>query len=242
MIQTDVLVGESLRFNRDYTDPSLNDEEALKNFEYVGGHLYSAESSGTFTAYPLAEEKGKARWMTEWLIHEADGEGAAIWGGADPAVWDETLDEVLASVHKSMEVNWNAYIWWWARRFYSLIGDGESEFGTERGEILKRGWAFSHYANYVRPGYIRVGADSEQGEVYITAFQGENRLVAVILNRSEQDFNDVELVTAERIQTASAVVTSLEDNRALLDVMTEDEQAHLPLLPARSVVTVLLNY
>ena len=73
---TKLLVGESLRFNRDYTDPTLLDAAAAANIDYVGGHLYSAESTGYFTRYPLAEEKGKGRWMTEWLSHEADGDGA----------------------------------------------------------------------------------------------------------------------------------------------------------------------
>jgi len=242
VVQADLLVGESLRFDRAYTDPSLNDDDALAQFEFVGGHLYSAEASGTFTPYPLAEEKGKQRWMTEWLIHDADGDGAAIWGGADPEVWDETLDEVLGSVHKTMDINWNAYIWWWARRFYSLIGDGEADYGTVRGDVLKRGWAFSHYSRFVRPGYTRIGASVEQNDVYVTAYEGDNEIVAVVLNRSEQDLEEVALEMAESVQVADAFVTSLSDNRAPLDVVVEDGRARLPELPARSVVTIVLSY
>ncbi|MGL6161157.1 glycoside hydrolase family 5 [Microbulbifer sp.] len=241
VVQADLLVGESLRFDRAYTDPSLNDTAALEQFEFVGGHLYGAEDSGTFTPYPLAEEKNKQRWMTEWLIHDADGDGAAIWGGADPDVWDETLDEVLGSVHKSMDVNWNAYIWWWARRFYSLIGDGEAAYGTVKGDVLKRGWAFSHYAKFVRPGYVRIGASVDQSDVYITAYEGENEIVAVVLNRSERNLEDVDLEMTESIQAADAFVTSITDDRAPLDIVVEGGQVQLPDLPARSVVTIVLS-
>ena len=40
-----ILVGESLRFDRKITDPTLNDSVAVNNMDLVGGHLYSAEAS-----------------------------------------------------------------------------------------------------------------------------------------------------------------------------------------------------
>jgi len=241
-IQARLLIGESLRFDRDYTDPSLNDPEAVDNFDIVGGHLYSAEESGTFIPYPLAEEKGKERWMTEWNFHEADGDGAPIWGDDNQDVWDETLDVVMASVHQSMDVDWNAYIWWWMLRFYSFLGDGQSEFGTERGEVLKRGWAFSHYSYFVRPGYTRIGADIEgSSNVYITAYRGDDdRMVAVILNRSEQSFVDVPVELSETANTVEAYITSREKNREPLDVVLEDGNLVIPELDARSIVTLVI--
>lgn len=241
-IQARLLIGESLRFDRDYTDPSLNDPDAVDNFDIVGGHLYSAEESGTFVPYPLAEEKGKERWMTEWNFHEADGDGAPIWGDDNQDVWDETLDVVMASVHQSMDVDWNAYIWWWMLRFYSFIGDGQSEFGTERGEVLKRGWAFSHYSYFVRPGYTRIGADIEgSSNVYITAYQGDDeRMVVVILNRSEQSFVDVPVELSEPANTVDAYITSREKNREPLDVVLEDGNLVIAELGARSIVTLVI--
>lgn len=241
-IQAKMLVGESLRFNRAYTDPSLNDAGALQNFEYVGGHLYSAQSSGTFTRYPLAESRGKHRWMTEWLIHDADGGGAAIWGGNNLTVWNETLDSVLASVHQSMDVQWNAYIWWWARRFYSLIGDGESQYGTERGAVLKRGWAFSHYAKFVRPGYTRVGLTVRSGfnSVYTTAYQGDGKTVVVLLNRSNSNYRDVVINSAASIAGAEAYVTSQSQNRAPLNVTLSGSSSVIDI-PARSIVTLVME-
>ncbi|WP_232522344.1 glycoside hydrolase family 30 beta sandwich domain-containing protein [Marinimicrobium alkaliphilum] len=241
-IQARLLIGESLRFDRAYTDPSLNDPDALANFDIVGGHLYSAEQSGTFTPYPLAEEKNKERWMTEWNFHEADGDGAPIWGDDNLDVWDETLDVVLASVHQSMDVNWNAYIWWWMLRFYSFIGDGQSEFGTERGEVLKRGWGFSHYSLFVRPGYQRIGADADGSDnVHITAYRGDDdRLVAVILNRSETSFTDVPITLPAPLSSAEGFVTSRSENRAPLAVTLDGDSLTIPTLDARSIITVVM--
>lgn len=247
VIQAKVLVGESLRFDRDYTDPSLNDEQALDNFEIVGGHLYSAQNSGNFVAYPLAEEKNKALWMTEWLTHEADDalldEGqrvAPIWGGNNQEVWDETLDVVLASVHQSMEVSWNAYIWWWGVRFYSLMGDGDENTGTIRGEILKRGWAYSHYAKFIRPGSVRVAAETLLGNVSVTAYTSDEKTVIVLLNRSTIDYENVTLGTGGSFAAARATITSQSQNREALTITGTDNVYSLPELAARSVVTVEL--
>ncbi len=242
-IQAELLIAESLRFNRDYTDPSLNDPEALANVDYVGGHLYDAENSGNFAPYPLAEENNIPRWMTEWNFHEADGEGAAIWGDDNEAVWDETLDVVLASVHKSMEVNWSAYVWWWSLRFYSFLGDGDEQYGTERGQILKRGWAFSHYSKFVRPGYQRVELDMEGlNAVEATAYDsGDGEWVAVILNRSDEDYADVDVELPENLNDAQAYITSRAHNRAPLSVTYEEGTVSIPILAARSVVTLVMT-
>lgn len=244
VINAKVLVGESLRFDRAYTDPSLNDEAALANFEMVGGHLYSAEDSGTFTAYPLAEAKNKERWMTEWLIHDADGSGAAIWGGDNADVWNETLDDVLLSIHKSMENDWNAYIWWWARRFYSLIGDGDESFGTTRGDILKRGWAFAHYSKHVRPGYTRVSATLSpvQNSLDITAYEGSDTLVVVLLNRSTANYDEIHFSQSYNIVSAEAYVTSQQVSHGAVVVTVEQEgQVVIKDIPARSVITVVMH-
>ncbi len=240
---TSLLVGESLRFDRAYTDPTLNDDAAAANIDYVGGHLYSAESYGFFTAYPLAEQKGKGRWMTEWLTHEADGAGASIWGGDNQAVWDETLDVVLRSVHLSMDIDWNAYIWWWARRFYSLIGDGEAQYGTTQGQVLKRGWAYSHYSKFVRPGYVRVGTDAEGFSfLNLTAFEGGDQVVAVLLNRANESYEDIVVEIPHAVTSAESFVTSRTQNRAAVATQATGNYAVVSDIPARSVVTVVMNY
>jgi len=47
-----------------------------------------------------------------------------------------------------------AFIWWSAKRFYSMIGDGT--YGSRDGELLPRGWGLAHYAKFAKESY-RVG-------------------------------------------------------------------------------------
>lgn len=239
-----ILVGESLRFDRKITDPTLNDSVAVNNMDLVGGHLYSAEASSFLSRYPLAEQKNKPSWMTEWNFHEADGSGSAIWGTPDnQKVWDESLDTVMRTVHRSMEANWSAYIWWWLRRYYSFIGDGDSQFGTTKGAVLKRGWAFSQYAKYVRPGFVRIQADksTKANGLELTAYQGDNKLVVVILNRSQAAINDVVLASPEPIKNAEYFSTSRLTNRAKTAITATGQKASFTVA-ARSISTVVLSY
>jgi hypothetical protein len=45
----------------------------------------------------------------------------------------------------------NVYVWWAGKRFYSMIGDGESTTGN--GQILPRGRALSHWAKFAKETY-----------------------------------------------------------------------------------------
>jgi O-glycosyl hydrolase len=247
---TSVMIGEGLGFARNLTDPSLNDSVAVTKFGHIGGHIYGQENGPNLSAYPLATQKGKKVWMTEWNFHQADGtdggtNGSTIW--RDPqnkAVWDETLDTILRTVHRSMEANWGAYIWWWARRYYSFIGDETNgRWPTPKGEVLKRGWAFSHYSKYIRPGYVRVGVSktTKTNGLEVTAYQGDNKIVLVILNRQTGSVNGTVVGIPHAIDLAEFYYTSQYSARESRAITIDGQKATFDVGP-RSVSTVVLSY
>ncbi|KQR17290.1 cellulose binding domain-containing protein [Cellulomonas sp. Leaf334] len=240
---TKLLVAESLGTNRYYSDPTLYDATARNNIGYVGGHIYGQENGPNLSAYPLAAQYGKNQWMTEWNFHEADGNGSNIWG--DPsnlAAWNETLDTIMPSVNRTMESNWSAYIWWYGRRYYSFIGDGESAFGTTGGAVLKRGWAFSQYAKYVRPGYQRIGVteSSKASPLDVTAYQGDGTITLVILNRTTNAVNGAVIQAPEDVTSALQTMTSRYSSRAGQTTSVTGSQVKVSV-PARSISTVVIT-
>ncbi|WBB52748.1 cellulose binding domain-containing protein [Verrucosispora sp. WMMD573] len=240
---TSLMVGESLRFARQYSDPTLQDAAARNNIGYVGGHLYDAENSGNLSPYPLAAQYGKNQWMTEWNLHAADGSGSTIWGDpGNTAVWNETLDDIMRTVHRSMEANWSAYIWWYGRRFYSFIGDGDAQWGTTKGAVLRRGHAFSQYAKYVRPGDRRVGVSksSRASGLEVTAYRGRGKVVLVLLNRSNNAVNDAVVQVPQNISAAEYTVTSRTSGAQPQAVNVSGGQATVNV-PARSISTIVLT-
>jgi O-glycosyl hydrolase len=141
-----------------------------------------------------------------------------------------------------MESNWSAYIWWYGRRFYSFIGDGESQYGTTKGAVLKRGYAFSQYSKYVRPGYQRVGLakGSKASPLEVTAYQGDGKITLVILNRSNSAVNNAVAEVPENITKAEYVVTSRTLSAASQPVTVNGGQVGISV-PARSISTVVVT-
>jgi O-glycosyl hydrolase len=152
---------ESLNFKHALSDPFLNNNRTAGYVDIVGGHLYGAKPKD----YPLARSKGKELWMTE---HYTESKHSAN-------DWPLALD-VGKELHQSMVANFNAYIWWYVRRFYGLL--------TDDGKISKRGYLMAQYSKFVRPGFKRIAATEQpQSGVYVTAYKGpDNQLVVVAVN------------------------------------------------------------
>jgi glucuronoarabinoxylan endo-1,4-beta-xylanase len=240
---TKLMVAEAINLNYGYTDPTLNDATARNNIGYIGGHLYGTEASGRLKPYTLAQQHNKPVWMTEWNLHEADGNGSNIWGNpANQAVWNETLDDIMRTVHLTMEANWNAYIWWYGKRYYSFIGDGEAAFGTTAGAPLKRGYAFSQYAKYVRPGYQRVALakSAKAAPLEVTAYEGGGKTTLVILNRSNSAVSNAVIQAPQNVTTAEYSVTSQTANAAGQPATVSGGKVTVTV-PARSISTVVLT-
>ena len=239
---TKLLAAEAVGFSRQYTDPTLNDAAARANLGYVGGHLYGAEASGNLSPYPLATQYGKDQWMTEWNLHAAAGT-STVWGQANnTAIWNESLDDIMRTVHKAMDSSWSAYIWWYGKRYYSFIGDGESAYGTTSGAVLKRGYAFSQFSKYVRPGYQRVGLakSSKASPLEVTAYQGDGKITLVILNRSTSAVNDTVVQVPQSATKADYVVTSQSLSASSQTATVNGGQVHVNV-PARSISTVVVT-
>lgn len=237
-INTKVITAESFNFNRSYYNNILNDDVAVNNIDIVGGHIYG-NGLGEFV---LAEQKGKEIWMTEYLLNDYTGQynGDPRWGAfTEKQKWEQTL-EMLNTVHESMKSNWNAYIWWYLKRYYSFIGEGEQ--GSTDGEILKRGYAFSHFSKFIRPGYIRVDIDNpDLTNLDVTAYEGDGKVVVQLINPSTDITPNFYIdMSSSAIISAKMYETNLEKNRVESTVQIDKGKAKLQISP-ESIVTVIFE-
>ncbi|MCW5910922.1 MAG: hypothetical protein KIT62_07600 [Cyclobacteriaceae bacterium] len=231
-----VAAPESFNFNPGFINTVLNDDEATANLDIVAGHIYG---SG-LASFPIAEQKGKEIWMTEYLLNLNTGQaGMPAWTAySQEAIWDETL-QMLNTVHQAMTHNWNAYVWWYLKRYYSFIGDGTN--GTTSGETLKRGYAFSHFSKYVHPGYVRIKAEFQQPNTLVSAYKGENKTVLVIINTGTTSITNIGLkVAGQTPLSATMYVTSTSVNRDKTILQPQDGNLILALAP-KSVTTVVVE-
>ncbi|MBL7110861.1 MAG: T9SS type A sorting domain-containing protein [Bacteroidales bacterium] len=185
-----LIVAESYNFNKSKTDPILNNTSAEPFVDIIGGHIYG----GGLSDYPLARDKGKEVWMTEHLETTTDWAGALATG---------------KEIHDCMNANYNAYIWWYIRRFYGLI--------DESGNISKRGYVMSQFAKFVRPGSIRVDATaSPVMNVDVTAYKNDTNVVIVIVNRNPVTV-DLEMILQNGSVSSFAKFTTSGNKNILND-------------------------
>ncbi|MBN1116141.1 MAG: T9SS type A sorting domain-containing protein [Bacteroidales bacterium] len=185
-IENKVIAPESFQFRRDFTDPILNDDAASANVDIIGGHIYG----GGLSDYPLARDKGKEVWMTE---HYTSSDRSAN-------LWPDALG-VGKEINDCMEANFNAYVWWYIRRFYGLI--------TDDGLLSKRGYVLSQYSKFVRPGNVRVEAEvTNASNVFATAFKTDTSLVIVVVNNNSNAVNLDFSIANGTVDTLTKFVTS----------------------------------
>ncbi|MBX2945065.1 MAG: hypothetical protein KF725_04470 [Cyclobacteriaceae bacterium] len=236
LINTRLAAPESFNFNQSFTNDIINDDDAAANIDIVAGHIYG----GGMAPFPLAEAKGKEIWMTEYLMNLNTGNaGGPAWDSySEEAIWDETL-QMLNTIHQSMMHNWNAYIWWYLKRYYSFIGDGTN--GTISGDILKRGYAFSHFSKFVRPGYIRIKTDFQQSNALISAYKGDGKIVVVLINPGVTPVTNISLkVAAETPASATQYLSSVTQNIIKTTIQPQDGNLVLSLSP-KSITTVVVE-
>ena len=223
---------ESFNFNQTYTNAFLNDAEAADQLDIVAGHIYG----GGLAPFPLAAQKGKEVWMTEYLLNQ---NAAANWSSlSTEVIWDETL-QMLSTMHQSMMHGWNAYIWWYLKRYYSFLGDGSQ--GTTSGEVLKRGYAFAHFSKFVRPGYTRVEADFQHASALVSAYEGGDNTVIVVINPGTTPVNNIGIKVGSEVPTSATVyVTNLTVNQEMSEAEFKDDNL-LVSVPAKSVATIVVK-
>jgi len=222
----DVLIipGEPYQFSRAFYNPMLNNAEAVNKFDIVGGHIYG----GGLSSYPLAAEKGKEVWMTEHLLNTSSNY-------AYDSTWPAAMT-VANEIHNCMNANFNAYIWWYLKRFYSMIGDGE--YGTDSGQVLNRGYVLSHYAKYATGKYRVAAQTSGNYQILATAYEGEDELCVVLINLGVTSSN-ASILVPDRFGRVSAVQSD-EDGamrEKSVSIREDGKTAELRLAP-RSIVSV----
>lgn len=230
-----VAAPESFNFNQTLTNAVLSNDVAANKIDIVAGHIYG----GGTAKFPLAEQKNKEIWMTEYLLNLDTGvSGNAPWNSYTEATkWNESI-KMLAGINDAMDSNWNAYIWWYLKRYYSFIGDGEQ--GTVSGEILKRGYAYSHYSKFVRPGAVRIEAvKPTKSNLKVTAYKKDKQIQIVIINTELNPVKNVQLSGLKPV-SATSFTTTLTETLTKKDLTVLNENISIDI-PSKSVVTILVN-
>jgi len=227
---TKLMPSESFQFRHDHTDPTLNDPIAVENIDIVGGHIYGTALEDY--PYPLALEKGKELWMTE---HYTTSDRSAN-------LWPDAL-LVGREIHDCLAIGqYSAYVWWYGKRYYGFIGDGEE--GTSNGVVTKRGYVMSNFSRFIKPRYTRVEADDNpQTGISVSAYSGDGKTVIVAINQSAQTQEQQFVITGTNSTTVIPYITSATQNLETQEAVNIESsiEAFLYDLPPNSITTFVTN-
>jgi O-glycosyl hydrolase len=226
---TDVrlIPGEPHQYQSNRFDLILNDPDTEKKIDIVGLHLYGTAPQ----RMNLAIEKGKEVWMTEHLYNTA---GNYDYDSTWPAVWEAAKD-----VHDCMSADFNAYVWWYLKRFYGMIGDGQ--YNTMERQILPRGYMLSHYARYAS-GKTRVEAvfDTVLNDVFVTAYESDHDISLVMFNCGNVPIEKINInipMTAKSVTGVKSSETAGGMAPALIILSTDKKTASVAL-PESTMLSV----
>ena len=226
-IQCKVIAPESVHFTKNLHEPILNDEEACRNLDIVGGHFYGWDGS----AYPLAARKGKEVWMTEFLINERQQNNGANDG---PDIDWKTDGFLFAkSINDAMLANMSAWVHYSLKRYYGCLGDGK--FGTKDNEITKRGWILSQYAKYVS-GTTRIhhGLKDASGKLSSSAYlsiTGDSVVVMMINPSADTYTTNVSLPFNTKGGQHIVTTETLDAKRSAINMVDETHEVDVTLEP-----------
>ncbi len=237
-----------------YYEKILNNAKAFANCDLFGTHFYG--TTRDWMDYPALENSGKEIWMTEVYVPGSDYQNANIWTGKDKVgVDDAGAINVAVNIHNGMVVgNMSAYVWWYIKRYYSLIGQQYTQkernwrdawrptvevmSASEAGKVTKRGYALAQYSKWVRPGYRRTEVTEQpQNNVLVSAYKGENnKVVIVAINKGSSEVNQQFEISGQTITSAVRYRTTGSENLAETK-MSPSGSGFNSQLPANSVST-----
>lgn len=211
---------ESCGYNPDYTDAVLTDAEAMAQTDILAGHLYQGflDTTQPYTAQRRKyvcglydnhlKSVGKTLWMTEHLFNDGQDKDNAD-NYLEFQKWTYCLNHLALEMHHCMEGNCSAYVYWYLKRFYGMIGDNDPERNTTpEGEPTKNGYIMAHYAKYAK-GMDRIEASAAAPDLLVTAYANASRtemtLVAINMGDGFRCLS-IQLPSAEA--TAEAVETN----------------------------------
>ena len=194
------------------------------------------------TKYPLAEEKGKVVWMTEYLIGENNSGNNMYWAM-----------ELAKSINNVMTADMNAYVWWTMIRYYGPIGDGSTasnpadpdESYPAKGEVTKKGYVMSQFSKFIRPGDKRVESKvyPTSSTIYVSAYKdtlsSKEVLVAINTGSSAKDvaFN----IQNKTMSTFASYTTSDSKDVEQGDNVNIDDNIIILNIEPESITTFVSN-
>jgi len=142
-------------------------------------HYVSTFTSHGYTEWPTFPLAGwtKPVWETEWSTFEGFD---TAWNDGTDASGMQWAEHIYAGLTSA---DLNAFLYWWGSSEPTFNGDNESLIQINGTSVIPSGrlWAFANYSRFVRPGAVRIGATTADGNLELDAFRNRDGSTAVVV-------------------------------------------------------------
>jgi len=229
--QVECCATEGWDFAQQYASAIEGNSTALADTAVFTSHGYTEAPTTPLSGW------SKPAWETEWSTFES-------WDGA----WDDGTDasgltwaqHIFAGLDSA---NLSAFLYWWGSSTPSGNGDNESLIQINGSSVLPSGrlWAFANFSDYVRPGAVRIGATTADGNLTLDAFKNTNGTIAIVALNTGTAADPVTFSLSGTGTPNGATVTpwltNASNDAAAQATTTVSGGAFTATLPARSLVT-----
>ncbi|KAL9092940.1 MAG: hypothetical protein Q9159_000564 [Coniocarpon cinnabarinum] len=204
-----------------------------------GGDLFDVATWHNYQSNPRQpfNTAGQPNLQTEW----ADGTGS--WN----AYWDitgqlaEGFQWALYMHNAFVNSDTSGYTHWWCSQ--NTTGDNALvRLQYDEYFVAARLWAFAGYFRFARPGSVRVDAQSNVEDVYVSAFVNTNGTMAVpVVNAAHFAYNMTVDVSAANATTATAYLTDNDHNVTMVDTVPVQDGYFSASVEPRAMKTFFLQ-
>jgi O-glycosyl hydrolase len=168
--QVECCATEGWDFAQQYAAAIEGDSTALANTPVFTSHGYTQAPTTPLSGWT------KPAWQTEWSTF--DGFSSA-WDDNSDASGLAWAQHIFAGLDQS---NLSAFLYWWGSTTPSSNGDNEGLLEINGSSVIPTGrlWAFGNFSRFVRPGAVRIGATTSDGNLTLDAFKNTSGAVTVV--------------------------------------------------------------
>jgi len=205
---------------------AMNDSSVAADVGIVADHNYDFNNGVDGPASLIKSNYGKALWETE--VSKLSGSDSSM---NDGAYWASRIYLFMTQAQA------NAYHYWWLMAGNSTGNQGLLD---NHGSITKRLFVLGQYSRFVRPGYYRIGVNTVNSNLLVSAYEDTNSLnfaIVAVNNTPNYDITQTFSLTNLVVTSVTPWITSSTQSLAPQASVNVTGGSFSYLIPAESVVT-----
>jgi O-glycosyl hydrolase len=233
--QVDCCAATGWSVSGQYASAIESDPTALADTAVLTSHGYSSAPTSPMSGW------SKPAWETEWSTFES-------WSNA----WDDGSDASGLTWAQHIftgldQANLSAFLYWWGSTTPSENGDNEGLLLINGSTVTTSGRleAFGQFSRFVRPGAVRIGASTSDGNLTMDAFKNTDGTVSVVVLNTGSSSDTVSYSLSGTGTASNATVTPYLTNGsnsiAQQSAITASGGAFTATIPARSLETYVVS-